>query len=115
VSKAPWARHCSSDQPDVAVKANDHKWLVAMVLEVLPRSFVLDSVAPTRGEMLICTGSTHTGEVGSVWRYRARAKRGPKHGRFPRAGSAVLQSARWGIGIPQSAMFDAATAPDWRP
>jgi hypothetical protein len=48
-----WARHWSSDQPDVAVKADDHKWLVAMVVQVLPRLFALGSVAPTRGEMRV--------------------------------------------------------------
>ncbi len=34
-----WPRHRSSAQPDVAVKANDHERLVAVVVYVLPRSF----------------------------------------------------------------------------
>ena len=32
-----WLRHGSSDQPDVAVKANDHEQLVAILVQVLPR------------------------------------------------------------------------------
>ena len=37
-----WPRHGSSDQPDVAVKANDHERLVAMLVHVLPRSSFSD-------------------------------------------------------------------------
>jgi hypothetical protein len=47
---ALWAPHRSSDPPDVAVKADDHEWLVATMVQVLPHFFALDSAAPTRGE-----------------------------------------------------------------
>jgi hypothetical protein len=49
---ALWAPHRSSDPPDVAVKADDHEWLVATMVQVLPHFFALDSAAPTRGEQV---------------------------------------------------------------
>ncbi len=40
-----WPRHGSGDQPDVAVEANDHERLVAMLVHVLPRSLSYRSFA----------------------------------------------------------------------
>jgi hypothetical protein len=68
-SAPTWPGHGSSEQPHVALKANDHEQLVAMLVRVLPRSFFQRQIGSRASrEMVACTDKAHTGDVWSVWR-----------------------------------------------
>jgi hypothetical protein len=97
-----WPRHRSSNQPDAAVKANDHEWLVAMAVYVLPCS-CSNGGGRRRVGMLVWTGRRIPATLGLCGDNPSRAARASTTGVLSLQREASWCNLLWRMRIPRPA------------